>query len=211
LRSTVDRNSRIGITGTPATGKKTIGIELAKITGLEYISINELAITRRAGRWRKGEFCVDPRLLRGKIRTRGRIVSGHLLPYVIPRGSMDYVVVLRASPAALKKRYRRRGYSMKKSLENIESEVLDIISSKAVSAYGSDKVFEFDTTRSRNPRNAAKKILAMLEGKLPRHSRKVVNWASGASKSPGRLRSVLKTLGGSSQSLKNRQKTEKDN
>ncbi|MHB8566599.1 MAG: adenylate kinase family protein [Nitrososphaerales archaeon] len=181
------QNISIGITGTPATGKKSIGKELAKLTGLEYSSINELAMQLNIGEWKEDEYEVDTSLLRGKIKTRGKIVSGHLLPYVVPRKDLDYVIVMRCSPSILAKRYSQRSYTAEKISENLESELLDIIFSKAISVYGQSSVYEFDTTRFRNPKRAAKRILEMLEGKLPRHSG-TVNWAESASRSPQRLK-----------------------
>ena len=184
--------TRIGITGYPATGKKSIGLALSRITGLNFLSINEYAISRKYGRWKGGEFEVDIQRLEGKIPTEGNVVVGHLLPYVIPRNEVEFVAILRCSPAVLKKRYAERAYSKSKILENIEAEALDIIAQKALSVFGEKKVSEFNTTRTRNPETTTRKIIATLRGKRER-TFGAINWM-GRTKSAGQLTSLLRPL-----------------
>jgi adenylate kinase len=181
---------RIGITGSPATGKKSVALELSKLTGLKTISLNEIAIKKNI----KGEFAVDTHKLKKiKIDTRGKIVYGHLLPYVIPKGSLDFVAILRCSPNELRRRYRERNYSNSKIEDNVASEVLDIISVESLRCYGKRKVAEFVTTRTRNPNSVALKIIATISGKIPRHYG-VISWSKKASLSPRDLRTVLGVL-----------------
>lgn len=169
---------RIGITGSPGVGKKSVGSELAKITGKPLISINDFAISHGYGKRKNAEFEVDEVRLFGKIPTENSIVVGHLLPYVVKKNQLDFVAVLRCSPGALKKRYDRRGYSRSKLEENVEAEVLGVIPYKALQTFGSSKLSEFDTTRS-TPKAAAMKILDTIIGKRPKQFG-TIDWLSHA-------------------------------
>ncbi|MGI0080000.1 MAG: adenylate kinase family protein [Nitrososphaerales archaeon] len=182
---------RVGLAGSPGTGKKSVGKELSKLTGLDFVSLNEIAIKRKIGRRSNGEFVVDIQKLRKlRIDTRGRIISGHLLPYVIPTDRLDFVAILRCSPRVLRRRYLARGYSMRKTEENVEAELLDIVSFKCLESYGRRKVAEFDTTRIRNPETVAKRIMDTLKRKIPRRYG-VASWSLMASRSPKSLRKLL--------------------
>ncbi|MDA4111428.1 MAG: AAA family ATPase [Thaumarchaeota archaeon] len=145
--------SRIGITGSPATGKKSVGIILAKLLNLEFFSINDFAIDRGIGKWKEEDFFVDVKRLRGSIETKNRIVSGHLLPYLVPNRDLDLIFVLRCSPDILRKRYESRGYSERKILENIEAEVVGVIEAKCLQEYDLRKIAEEDMSRIRNPKS----------------------------------------------------------
>src|ERR1700730_4183219 len=84
---------RIGITGSPGTGKKTIGQELAKKLGLEFFSINDHAIAEKWGNWNLNEFEVDQKKVSGEIPTKNRVIAGHLLPYIVPNKHLDWVFI----------------------------------------------------------------------------------------------------------------------
>lgn len=160
---------RIGITGSPGTGKKTIGKVLAEMTGLEFLSINEFAITNKFGTFKGKEFEVDLLRTKRSINTRGKIVCGHLLPYVVPSASLDYVAVLRCSPRVLRKRYIARNYFGSKINENLEAEFIGVVAAEALFVYGRRKLAEFDTTRTKNPRVVAMRILETLRNNRPQH------------------------------------------
>jgi adenylate kinase len=181
---------RIGVTGTPGTGKKSVSRELAKLTGLQEVSLSQLAISRHAGRWRRDEFHVQSRKLIGKIETQDKIIHGHLLPYVISSDKLDFVAVLRCSPLILRKRFKSRGYSPSKIRENLESELLDLISLKSLEVFGRNKVFEFDTSRTTNPRTPALRILQTIEGKRKREFG-LAKWSNISGRSPQQLKRFI--------------------
>ena len=179
---------RIGITGSPGTGKKSIGAELAKVSGKPLVSINEYAVAHGYGSQETNEFEVDESRLKGKIPTKNSIVVGHLLPYLVRGNQLDFVAVLRCSPSVLKKRLASRGYSDEKVDENVEAEVLGVISYKTLQTFRSSKVAEFDTTRTK-PKAAAMMILDTIIGKSPMRFG-AIDWLSGA-ESPRSLMRVL--------------------
>jgi adenylate kinase len=186
-------NLRLGITGSPGTGKKSVANELSRLTGLEVLSLNEISIRNKLGKWTNGEFVVDlQRLRRQRLSTRGKIIVGHLLPYVVPSSQLDFVVILRCSPTVLRKRYIERGYPKPKIEQNILAELLDLVSFAALRRYGRLKVSEFDTTHSKNPRTVTRRILATIDGKRPKHYGST-NWARNVARSHHRLLRIMRT------------------
>ncbi|MEM0376531.1 MAG: hypothetical protein QXI90_01960, partial [Thermofilum sp.] len=64
----------------------------------------------------------------------------------IPPEKTRIVIVLRLNPLELKKRLQLRGYSGRKLSENVESEVLGVVLSDAVSIFGENSVCEVDAS-----------------------------------------------------------------
>lgn len=176
MTSSSEYPKRIGITGSPGTGKKSTGIELARATGLQLLLINDFAIENNFGTYKDKEFVVDLKKLSRAIDTKNKIVCGHLLPYLIPKSRMDFVVVLRCSPANLRMRYLKRKYNESKIRENLEAEMIGLISAKALEVYGLRKLAEFDTSKS-TAESIARRILATMRGKsAPEFGR--IDWLS---------------------------------
>jgi len=181
----------VGITGTPGTGKKSVAKIVAGRLGLATIGINELARSNNLEDVDTGE--VDTRKLRSLL-TRGLpksgLVYGHLLPYVLTRRSLSRVVVLRCDPTVLKERLKARGYPRLQVVENLEAELIGIVSADAFDAYGEALATEFDTTRT-SPAEAAKKVVELLAA--PKMHARRIDWTldydSGA-----KLRLLLSTV-----------------
>jgi adenylate kinase len=141
---------RVGITGSPATGKKTVGKALAARLKVPFLNLNDVAA--RAG-FLMTTAGGEPKLnARGFSRVAGRhlpagafVISGVFLAEAIPSRLLDYVVILRCNPLVLSQRYDERGYSQRKKKENLTAEFLDACLGGALEAFG-DKVREVDTT-----------------------------------------------------------------
>jgi len=183
----------LGITGTPGTGKKSIAPIVAKLLGTKCLNLNEVAksyglVTRRSG-------SVDTQKLRARLKgdfSGNAVVYGHLLPYVISSSALSKVIVLRCQPGVLKERLRLRGYSPSKIIENVEAELIGVVSSDAFDTYGRAKTQEVDTTNA-SPAEAASAVIeaaASRQRETPR-----IDWTldydSGA-----KLRHLLSTTGG---------------
>ena len=159
--------SVIGITGTPGTGKKTVGRAVAKKLGYEFLEINHLAkkLGAEVGK-RDTEIEIEtsiiyekmPRLLKGKKT----VVVGHLLPHSIPDNSVDYVAVLRCSPQELIERYTERRYPKRKVKANVVVEAIDMCLSDALIKYNNSKIAEIDTT-GRNIAAVAEEVMEKLK------------------------------------------------
>ncbi|MFB6116321.1 MAG: adenylate kinase family protein [Candidatus Nanosalina sp.] len=132
---------KIGVTGTPGTGKSTISKQLdGRVVDLkEYLEEKDLGEVNE-----DGEIEVEIEELRENTpeepADRDLILEGHLAHFL----DLDYCVVLRCRPDVLRERLEKRDYSSEKVEENIESEKMDLILSQAVR--NQEKVFEVDTT-----------------------------------------------------------------
>lgn len=174
-------HSIIGITGTPATGKKSIGRIVADNLKYRFLDLNKIALDF-GGALSEGEedLEVNPDVLRKQVLPQikgGRVVLvGHLLPFILSKGEIEFVVVLRCSPQELDKRYSKRGYSDKKIKDNISSEILDICLAEALNSFGPAVIAEFDTTE-RQPNDVAEDIALVWSGNMKRSLGKI-NWLS---------------------------------
>ncbi|MEM3383698.1 MAG: adenylate kinase family protein [Nitrososphaerales archaeon] len=162
----------IGITGTPGTGKKTIGRLLAKLLGYDLLDLNQLAIEKNAimGEDEHG-LIVNLHLLRKYVKDaiKGKkvIVVGHLLPSVLSKKEIRFVAILRCSPFELEKRIKSRNYSDKKIKDNVTSEILGLCTYDALKKFGKKKVSEFDTT-GKDAKDVAEKIIKVINGEIPK-------------------------------------------
>jgi adenylate kinase len=150
---------KLALTGTPGTGKSTVADIVDE--GFKVVHVNDLVrdgYNEGADEERRCLIADIPGLsgyvngLKGDVILEGHI--SHLLP-------ADAVVVLRASPAMLRKRLKGRGWSEAKVRENIEAEALDIILVETMGAH--KKVYEIDTTNM-TPMQVRDTVLEIIKG-----------------------------------------------
>ncbi|MEM0475785.1 MAG: AAA family ATPase [Candidatus Norongarragalinales archaeon] len=145
------------LTGTPGTGKTTLGRAIAKLTGAKLVDANALVKKKRL--WfnrtkREVDLAALKREIKREIKApladgKGFIAEGHLLcEFALP---CDACLVLRCNPCVLARRLKARGYSKKKISENVLCEILDYCLVKAEAHYGAKRVVEVDTTRRTSP------------------------------------------------------------
>ncbi len=167
-----------GITGTPGTGKKSIAPLLAQNLGLPCISLNELAKSKGlVGSPDEGD--VDTEMLRKAVRSsipKDAVVFGHLLPHVLSPAMVAKVAVLRCEPSKLKARLNGRLYAESKLVENLEAELIGLISSDTHDAFGSVKTFDFDTSNT-PPIKSVRLILDIVSGTTVPSER--IDWTRG--------------------------------
>lgn len=183
---------RLGITGTPGTGKKTIAPVVASRLGFSALDLNTFAI--RGQRSNPGDTIdVDTAVLRRglqRLKLESKVVYGHLLPSLFKEGELDLVVVLRCNPAVLKKRLLRRGYSPEKLRENLEAELIGVSLADCLKTFGEERLLEYDTSRVK-PNLVVKQILSDLL-RPRRQKKRWIDWTPFYSSSR-RLRSLLST------------------
>ncbi len=164
------------ITGNPGTGKHTIAKSISKKLNLEIIDINKVAIEQGLAKKNKGVLDVDVNKLKkiiDKKTSENSILVGHLAPYVISPKNVRVSVVLRKSPYKLQSIYKKRRYTIKKSLENLGSEILGITYYDTVREFGKKKTFQIDT--SDMPISAtAKKVESIFKRKSTKDDK--VDW-----------------------------------
>jgi adenylate kinase len=157
----------LGITGTPGTGKKSVSAFAAKDLGIRAVSVRDIARAFGLAKAAKGEDVVDTGSLRDRLRGGAGerlLLYGHLLPHVLPRGAALKVVVLRTDPLVLRGRLMERGYPRRKVLDNVESELIGLVSSEAYRAFGAKKTSEVDTTGIA-PSEASRQVLEAFRGR----------------------------------------------
>lgn len=134
------------ITGNPGTGKHTLAAIMSDRLKQPLLDINE--VVRRSGLI-EDDGQVDTRRLGDILRDsldESSIVVGHLAPYVLCGPDVTRAIILRKSPYELEAIYRQRGYSFDKMQQNLQSEIIGVISHDAHSTFGNATCFELDTT-----------------------------------------------------------------
>lgn len=152
---------RVGITGTPGTGKSTAIELLATGTGLgdafDIIHLND--VIRRDelhdGTDDRGSLIADISALRDRLSDRDDIlVESHLAHYL---DNLDRIVVLRCHPDELSRRLRQRGEHQQTVADNAQVEALDLILTETLDRHARDSVYEIPTTE-KTPGQVANEI-----------------------------------------------------
>jgi adenylate kinase len=170
------------LTGTPGTGKTTLQVA-ASTAGWQVVDVGDLARTEGAVVGTdpdRGVDEVDVAALSMAWRARAArlvdgdrvLLSGHLA-HLLP---CDIVVVLRCSPAVLRRRLEARGYTPEKVTENVEAEAVDVVLLEALEADPPEGVHELDTS-SDDPGTTAALLLRVLEGSEAGHRAGAIDWS----------------------------------
>lgn len=142
---------RIGITGTPGTGKTAVAAELCA-RGIPVVDLAQLAEDADAivGMDEdRGSKIVDEVALADAFETAAAVLEADVevvaceshYAHDMP---VDLVVVLRCEPRALAARLAARGWAEAKVRENAEAEAMGIIAAEAL--HGKPEATEIDTT-----------------------------------------------------------------
>ena len=157
----------VALTGTPGTGKSTIS-RVLKERGYNVVRVMDLVrMTGTHSAYSRKDRChiVDTEefgTLCEPVWSSGdglTIVEGHLAHFA----SCPAAIVLRCHPSKLSARLENRGWKRGKVLENVQSEVLDVILIEATERVKC--VHEIDTSDLR-PSRAADMVEMVIEGKL---------------------------------------------
>jgi len=124
------------ITGTPGCGKTTITQEISQLEKSEYISLNELIVSKRFYEKydkKRDTYIADfdkmiPYIIKvieqaKKKKLKYFFIEGHFAD-IIPKKFIDLVIILRCHPDVLRKRLEKRDYKESKIRENLQAEIL---------------------------------------------------------------------------------------
>jgi adenylate kinase len=142
---------RVALTGTPGTGKTSVATVLKK-QGYTIVRLHALARKNNCivgfDKKRNSQLIDIDRLnsIIEKNVTTDAVVffEGHIAHLL---DSMEKVIILRCHPKELKKRLMKKRWRRKKILENVQSEIIDIILCEAAEQHLCENIFEIDTTK----------------------------------------------------------------
>ena len=137
------------ITGNPGVGKHTIANIIATKLNSEICDINKIALESNFYEKNNGVIDVDVKKIKRYLKKKvlkNSITVGHLAPYVLSKDQVSKVIILRKNPYKLNSIYKKRRYSKKKSIENLDSEILGIIAHDSIKEFGKTKCIQIDTT-----------------------------------------------------------------
>ena len=137
------------ITGNPGVGKHTIANKIATEKNFQIYDINKIALESKLYEKNDDVFDVDVKKLKRYLKKKilkNSIIVGHLAPYVLSKDQVGKVIILRKNPYKLNLIYKKRKYSKKKIMENIDSEILGIITHDSIKEFGKSKCIQIDTS-----------------------------------------------------------------
>jgi adenylate kinase len=171
------------LAGTPGTGKKSIGTKLAERCGVLVLNLSSLVVERgliAAYDQERNSYIVNEEKVVDFIknyvsRLTCDVVFETHYPEVIPRDLVHAVFLLRTHPLVLEERLLKRGWSRRKVNENVMAEILGVVASSAVEAFGAEKVFEFDST-STSVEDIAERICGIIRGEISVEPGVKIDW-----------------------------------
>ncbi len=165
------------ITGTPGTGKTSVSGEL-RSRGYDVIDMNvhirEHGLLGELDRDRDTHE-VDLDALNDSLQSYRdddalHLMDSHLSHFMDCSG----IIVLRCDPEILSKRLEARGYGCSKVLENVQSEVLDVILCEAMDS--DIPVYEVDCSEG-NPSDTADSVEEILKGMVDDYLPGKTDWS----------------------------------
>ena len=167
----------VSLTGTPGTGKTVIAAALRE-KGERVVDLNryieEKGLKERFDK-KRDTYNVDAEKLNTSLGTHvpkegNTFLEGHLSHFL----DCDVIIVIRCNPSVLHERLKKRNYPMRKILENVQAEALDVILCEATDSHA--HVFEIDNT-SCTLEEVVSMIYDIIGGDTERYGPGSVNWA----------------------------------
>ncbi|XP_071964569.1 adenylate kinase isoenzyme 6-like [Antedon mediterranea] len=135
------------LTGTPGTGKTTLGQELALRLDMQYVNVGDVAKEKELYEgWDEDYQCPvldEDRVIDEMeeiVNNGGCIIDYHSCEF-FPERWFDIIFVLRTDNSILYNRLQQRGYSGRKLQDNIQCEIFQTILDEARSSYLPSIVF----------------------------------------------------------------------
>lgn len=151
----IDFSDNILITGTPGTGKTSLSIlladELSNITNKKYeaINIGELITKKKLYKEWDQKYNVpifDEDMIIEEldyIKEGGYVIDFHSACF-LPEEWFKLIVILRCNNTELYDRLKARNYSDEKILENIECEIMNVLSDEVKESFSENRIMELN-------------------------------------------------------------------
>jgi adenylate kinase len=172
------------VTGTPGTGKTTVSTILSKKLGASHIELSRFSIENGyvvEDDVERDTKVVDIEALSSAVMgiiqesTSPVIVDGHYAHDLVDEALISYLFVLRKRPWDLKAVLETRHYSSEKVWENLEAEIMGVITGEALELFPS-KVIEIDTS-DQTPDETAEQINDIIDdGTSP--EKPIIDWVT---------------------------------
>ena len=142
----------VAITGTPGIGKTSVSEVLIK-EGYDVVDLNKVAVEKQflisIDEDRDSKIVDIDKLNKHITKNYNKkdivFIDGHLSHLL---DAADKVIILRCHPKILKKRLSAKNWKKEKIIENLQSEILDIILCESAERYSRENIFEIDTTKN---------------------------------------------------------------
>ncbi|PLB51782.1 DUF1671-domain-containing protein [Aspergillus steynii IBT 23096] len=165
------------ITGTPGVGKTVHCQQLAQDTGLQHLSINQVAKERDCFETYDSEletWVVDEDKLLDAIEEEilegGYLIDWHACD-LFPKSWIDLVVVLRCPSTSVHyDRLSTRSYKQEKLQENLDAEIFGVLLEEAREAFDEEVVVELSSERDDDVENNCARISTWIESWKKDHS-----------------------------------------
>jgi len=160
------------VTGTPGTGKTTVSTILSERLGARHIELSRFSIENGyviEDDVERDTKVVDMGALGSAVKdiidksVSPVIIDGHYAHELIEEPVISFLFVLRKRPWDLKSVLEARQYSSDKVWENLESEIMGVITGDALELIPSSKVIEVDIS-DQSPQETVNQIHRMIEG-----------------------------------------------
>lgn len=136
------------ITGTPGCGKTQHAERLKELIEFKFINVSELVKEKKTYEKYDDEFdtyIIDEDKTLDELEEvmgKGGVVIDHHSCGFFPERFFQLVVVLRTDNETLYARLEDRGYSAKKLQENLDAEIMGVVSQEAWESYAEEVVVE---------------------------------------------------------------------
>ena len=170
------------LTGTPGTGKTTVSRLLSNKLHAKHIELSKYS--KENGYIleedeERDTSIVDMDALGGALRKEiaGKdivILDGHYGQDLLDKDEVDMVFILRKQPWNLQLVLEERGYAGEKVWENLEAEIIGVITHQSAETYPEEKLVEIDTSE-KTPEATAEDIISIIrDGK--KDKLKPIDW-----------------------------------
>ncbi|MBS3055760.1 MAG: adenylate kinase family protein [Candidatus Aenigmarchaeota archaeon] len=167
----------VSITGVAGTGKTVVSKLLAKELKWKFIKLDNLAKRKKLFLFYDKErrtHVVDMKRLKKEFNKESRkydnVVTESLYSHLFPS---DILIVLRCNPKILEKRLKRKYSWSTKIKENLEAEMINLITEEAMEI--KKRVYEIETTH-KTPKQTVKSIREVINGKTAKYKAGRINW-----------------------------------
>ncbi len=173
------------VTGTPGTGKTTVSTILSEKLGSRHIELSKFSIDNGyviEDDIDRDTKVVDTDTLGSAVRdiieksVSPIIIDGHYAHELVEEPLISLLFVLRKRPWDLKGVLEARLYSNEKVWENLEAEIMSVITGEALELIPSSKVIEIDTS-GQSSDETAEQIHDLIEG-VAAPDKPIIDWVT---------------------------------